>query len=260
MNYREYKRANSPLLVFLHGGGVSGWMWYEQIEFFSENYHCLVPDLPGHGLSKDEPFSIQDSANEILDLIKVRKNDQPIIVVGFSLGAQILVQMLSEDQNLIDFAVINSALTKPMKNSSKLLYPLFKITFPLVKLKSFAKLQAKVLYIREEQFNSYYQETINMSFDSFIQVMKENMKFQIPEHYKESNAKILVTVGEKEKRVMRNSAKELVRLNKRSKGIIIPNIGHGISLANPIFFNQMLRDWITTESLPKSVPYLHKQK
>ncbi|WP_010093852.1 alpha/beta fold hydrolase [Ornithinibacillus scapharcae] len=260
MYLMEYGKKDMPILVFLHGGGVSGWMWDEQINYFSENYHCIVPDLPGHGLSKEEHFTIQDSARAILDLLKDRKSEQPIIVVGFSLGAQILVQMLSDETDFIDFAIINSALTKPMKYSSKLIYPLLKISFPLVKLKQFAKLQAKVLYIREEQFESYYQETISMTYDSFIQVMRENMAFQTPENFKDSSTKILITVGEKEKKIMRDSAKELVHQNNNSKGIIIPSIGHGVSLANPKFFHQIVEDWIATESLPKNVQVLHKQK
>ncbi|PID21356.1 hypothetical protein CSV61_08975 [Sporosarcina sp. P3] len=52
INFNLYGDRKQPLLVFLHGGGVSSWMWNEQVKYFKD-YKCLVPDLPGHGKSKD---------------------------------------------------------------------------------------------------------------------------------------------------------------------------------------------------------------
>ena len=69
--YEEYGPSTAPTIVFLHGGGVSGWMWRPQIDHFKEDYHCLVPDLPEQGKSTDgTPFSIQNSAEQIAELIK----------------------------------------------------------------------------------------------------------------------------------------------------------------------------------------------
>ena len=53
MHYKEYGDKNASLMLFLHGGGVSGWMWDKQIQYFT-HYHCIVPDLPEQGLSNDE--------------------------------------------------------------------------------------------------------------------------------------------------------------------------------------------------------------
>lgn len=256
LDYKEYGKENVPLMVFLHGGGVSGWMWDEQIKYFSSSYHCLVPDLPGHGLSKHEHFSIKDSAEKIMELINHKRSQEPVIVIGFSLGAQILVKMLSLAPELINYAVINSALAKPMKSSFNILKPLFKLSFPLTKLRSFAKLQSKVLYIQEKQFEFYYKESKEITLDTFMQVMKENMSFHVPGQYSVTKTKLLVTVGEKEKKIMHRSCIELIQKNSNSTGIIIPNVGHGISLANPDFFNKMVKDWITTETLPNNIKEL----
>lgn len=253
MNYKEYCVENSPLMVFLHGGGVSGWMWDEQVKYFTTTYHCLVPDLPGHGKSKHDSFSIEDSAERLIQLIKEKKNNKPIIVIGFSLGAQVLVKMLSIQPHFIDYAIINSALTKPMPYSAKLTMPLFKLSFPLVKWRSFAKLQAKVLYIKENQLDLYYQDSSETSLHTFIQVMQENMSFSIPNDFYKADGNILVTVGEKEKKIMRKSASELTHANPNATGIVIPKIGHGISLADPTFFNDLIDDWITKQILPNRV-------
>ncbi len=61
IQYTECGDTSGPLIVFIHGGGVSGWMWKKQLEYFT-NYHCLVPDLPGHGNSVNSTtFNIHTS-------------------------------------------------------------------------------------------------------------------------------------------------------------------------------------------------------
>src|SRR5699024_12455748 len=97
---------DKPLLVFLHGGGVSSWMWDRQVKYF-KNYKCLVLDLPGHGkCDEGYNFSIKDIANQVVTIIEEHRAEQEVNVIGFSLGAQILISMLSENNHLIDKAVI----------------------------------------------------------------------------------------------------------------------------------------------------------
>jgi hypothetical protein len=77
------------------------------------------------------------------------------------------------------------------------------------------------------------------------------MSFVIPKDFRKANGKILVTVGEKEKAVMKKSAKDIVEINSNYIGVILPEIGHGVSLAMPDFFNHMVEAWIHEGNLPK---------
>lgn len=114
IHVKEYGDKSASLMVFIHGGGVSGWMREKQISHF-QSFHCVVPDLPGHGENNDSiAFSISGSAEQIIKLIETRAKGKKVIVIGFSIGAQILIQILSVRPHLIDFAMINSALVKPM--------------------------------------------------------------------------------------------------------------------------------------------------
>ncbi len=76
------------------------------------------------------------------------------------------------------------------------------------------------------------------------------MSFRIPKNFEKARGKILVTVGEKERSVMKKSAIDLVKGNTNCKGLIIPNVGHGVSLAHPDFFNQMIEDWVSEGVTP----------
>lgn len=251
MHYKEYGDKEAALMVFLHGGGVSGWMWDKQIQYFT-HYHCLVPDLPEQGMSNDRMnFSIKASAEKLIELIQEKANGKQVIVIGFSLGAQVTIQMLSMKPELIDYAMINSALVKPMLWMKKWISPSIKLTFPLIKNQSFSRIQARTLYIGKDNFETYYKETCQMKSDTLIRILEENMSFEIPDHFHEARAQILVTVGEKEKAVMKKSAIDIVQRNPNCIGMIIPNIGHGLSLANPAFFNQIIEDWIAEGRIPK---------
>ncbi|MEH7178083.1 alpha/beta fold hydrolase [Neobacillus vireti] len=251
LQYQEYGDKSAPLMLFLHGGGVSDWMWDKQIEYFI-HYHCIVPILPEHGLNNDKiHFSIKGSADEVIKLIKEKANGKKVILIGFSLGAQVIIQLLSMKPDLIDFAIINSASVRPISYAKKLIKPTIRLTFPLIKKRWFSKLQAKTLYISGKYFEKYYEESCQLKPDTLVRVLGENMSFKIPNDFKQANGKILVTVGDKEKSIMKNSAKDLVESNAKCKGVIIPKIGHGVSLAMPDFFNHMVEAWVHEGTLPK---------
>lgn len=250
--YEEYGDETAPLMVFLHGGGVSSWMWSKQIQYFTQ-YHCLTIDLPEQGKSTNsETFSIKSSALKINNLLRTIAKDKEIIAIGFSLGAQVIIEMLSMENNVINYAVINSALTKPSPLIAKLIRPTIKLTYPLLKIKTFAKLQAKELYITEDHFKTYYDESSSMKLDTLVRILEENMLYTVRNDFENSTSKILVTVGEKEKSMMKKSAKHIVSLNSNCTGIVIPNVGHGAPLAKPTYFNVMIEKWLTTGTLPQN--------
>lgn len=161
--------------------------------------------------------------------------------------------MLSNNSNLINYAIVNSALVRPNSFIRKMIKPSIKLFFPLVKNKTFSKLQAKTLYIDEEFLETYYYESSQMKSATLIRILEENMSFKIPNGFNNAESNILVTVGEKEKAIMKKSARDIVASNSNCTGIIIPNVGHGISLMNPNFFNQMIENWIQDFSLPQGV-------
>lgn len=253
--YHEYGDKNASLMVFLHGGGVSSWMWNKQIKHFS-HYHCLAIDLPEQGKSNEDNignFTIKYSAERVIEIIEKKAFEKEVIVIGFSLGAQVIVQMLSMKPSMVNYAIINSALVRPSPYIKTMIAPSIKLTFPLIKNKLFSKLQAKALYLDEEYFETYYKESSLMKSGTLIRILEENMSFEIPKGFEKAECKILVTVGEREKAIMKKSAADIVLHNSNCEGIIIPNAGHGISLANPDYFNGIIENWIQDGVLPLDV-------
>lgn len=65
MNYIEYGKENSDVIVLLHGGGLSWWNYKEAAERLQMDYHVIIPIIDGHA-GCDKPFTtIENNASEI---------------------------------------------------------------------------------------------------------------------------------------------------------------------------------------------------
>ncbi|WP_153731036.1 alpha/beta fold hydrolase [Sporosarcina obsidiansis] len=243
VHYKEYGNPQGELLMLIHGGGVDGWMWDQQITHFSY-YHLIVPTLQGHGVRNEEnSFSIHQNAVELLELLEQKQEGKLIHIVGFSIGAQICLEMISLAPNFIQSAMVNSALLKPMKFAVPFIKPTIKLSYPLIQNRQFAKQQAKQLYVDKDYFEQYYMTSLQMKPRTLIEMLRDNLSFSQPDNIANSTTRILATVGTKEPRSVRQSASLLTQLNN-CQSLLISDIGHGFPIAQPKQFNQLLSQWI----------------
>lgn len=164
--------------------------------------------------------------------------------MGFSIGAQITLEILNLAPNLVNRALINSALVIPMKITNLFIAPSIRLTAPLIKNRAFSKIQAKQLYIDDLYFERYYQDSIKMKSSTLIAMLRENLSYRLPGTQIKTTTRVLVTVGEKERGVMRKSALKIAEYYSTSSLVVIPRVGHGFSFAQPEGFNQLVDDWL----------------
>ncbi len=253
---KETGNNNDETLIFLHADGIAGWMWDKQVKSFND-YHCIVIDLPGHGKSSEEKsFTIENTAEMIIDLIHEQSQDKKAHLVGISMGAQIVVQILSTAPDVVDHALISGTLvrtTPPTKNFLKHLNHLIEIYTPVKNNPLFIKSYMRSYNIPKNLFNKFKQSTYDIKQDSLDKIIRENMLFKIPEGLENVYAPVLVVTGEKDYRFIHESAKKLSNILPNSKRAYALKVGHIWNMENPELFNKVLKAWINDESLPMGV-------
>lgn len=259
----EQGPISAPTIVFLHGGGGGGWMWQPQLEDLND-YHILVPDLPEHGQSAAiGPFSIQDSACRVAKLIRTRGHDGKAHVVGLSAGAQVTLALLALHPELIDHAIISSALVRPIPGASLLSPGLIAFSIkwfvePFKNLDWWVRLNMKYSAgVPEKYYSQFKRDFQNLTGDLFAHVTVENQRFRLPEGLERVTAPTLVVAGKNEYGVMRQSVRDIANTIPTAKGFLASysrklslSEEHNWNITVPDLFNRMIRAWITNQPLP----------
>ena len=70
MRFPQMPEAGRPVVILLHGGGLSDWSVAAFRHCLHEHFCVLTPILDGHGMDADTTFiSIEDSAQKLLNFI-----------------------------------------------------------------------------------------------------------------------------------------------------------------------------------------------
>lgn len=90
-NYYEANVETNQVLVFLHGFLSDSRTYHNHIDKFTDNYHVITIDLPGHGedqSSMDETWNF-DYITTLLDRILDKYKDKSIRLFGYSMGGRV---------------------------------------------------------------------------------------------------------------------------------------------------------------------------
>lgn len=249
MIFKEFGNKSKPVIVFIHGGGVSWWSWKKQIEALQEDYFIAAAVIDGHGEAWETGFhSIGESAERAIGYIKDNFNGKVYALCGLSLGAQIIVEMLSRQYSISEYAVIESALVYPIRFASALTVPMFSLSYGLIKKRWFAKQQAKSLCVPEELFEDYYRDSCLMTKESLVNMTISNGNYAVPPTLCNTKAKTLILIGERELGIMKKSALLLHNTIKGSVLKIAEKAGHGeTSLINSDKYLDLLKSLISAD-------------
>ncbi len=94
-------KANDPL-VLLHGWGASSRYWDKTCEGLLLHHHCIMPDLPGFGLSQKPRirYSI-DNLTRLFEGFLDRLELDRINLVGHSMGSMIAMKMAANNPDRV---------------------------------------------------------------------------------------------------------------------------------------------------------------
>ncbi|MCE1255339.1 MAG: alpha/beta hydrolase [Anaerolineae bacterium] len=241
----------SPVILFLHGSPLSGRMWQPQLENLRD-FHCLAPDLPGHGLSASiKPPEMRDLVKELADLIRRTSPTDKAHVVGLSYGGVVTQALMTSAPEVVDRVILSGTATR----LNKLLIIIQLLNIPVLRLLK----PAQLAQIMRKQFGEtlayegFEEDLERLSRDAFSQVAWSYADIVMPSA---CQSPTLVAVGEKETTVARKAALDLCRGIPQSRGVLVPDGTHVWNLQFPDLFSEMVRAWFTEQALPEGLPVL----
>lgn len=227
MNAVEFGQENREVVILVHGGGLSWWNFRQEAELLSGSYHVVLPILDGHAGSDEAFTGIEENADRLISFIDSRFGGSVFLIGGLSLGAQILLEILSKRHDICRHAIVESASVIPSRTTNTLIAPAVLLSYGLIQKEWFSRMQFRYLRIRNDLFDDYYRDTSKITKTSMIAFLKANTAYETKPGLAKCRAQIRIVVGEREDRRMLRSAEKLHRLLRCSVLEIKKGMRHG---------------------------------
>lgn len=240
---------SSPAIVFLHGVGTSGWMWWRQAPAFADHL-CLNVDLPGHGRSRDIPWiSLVETAEQVAALVRSRTVTGSAHLVGLSLGGHVALTVLDQHPDVVSRAVISGVTAEPWPRRW-LLTPQVWLTTVLLRSRRLVAARARSLGLPPQARAGFTANVSAMSAQTYRRIVEEVAGYGIPRSLGAVETPTLVLAGGTASDVIRRAVEMIPATMPVATGRIIPGVGHGWNIEAPDLFNATVRAWIEDSPLP----------
>lgn len=236
MVVEEYGRDQKQILVMLHGAHM--------VHCFSgqyplaDRYHLLVPHLMGFGDEAGRVFDAEACVRELGDFIGGLR--QKVLLVGFSLGAQLAYRLVLLHPELFSAVILASpwlikeeaSLRRIEEANQKQLRFLQKEWV----CRSFAAVNGIPKALRKDfirQIQAETPETIHNVVYNGIALDDSASRLRVP---------VIALAGEREPDVMRRSVEALAQASPYCRYEIWEKAGHSIPMRFPDRFNRLICD------------------
>ena len=93
----QVQGTGTPALVLVHGWSCDSSYWKAQVDCFSKKYKVVTIDLAGHGKSglEREEWTIEAFGRDV-DLVVKKLDLNRVVLVGHSMGADVIVQAVQQ--------------------------------------------------------------------------------------------------------------------------------------------------------------------
>jgi pimeloyl-ACP methyl ester carboxylesterase len=235
-------------VVFVHGGGVAGWAWREQVQGLPD-FHCIVPDLPGHGGSRSRPWAgITDAAARVAELIRERAHGGHAHLVGLSLGSHVALQLLADHPELVDRVLVSGTLVTGLPGA-RVLAGLATLMLPLARTGWMTALSARSLHVPKADLVAHREEA-PLTADLLRHMVLDVSRYRPPTVLATRPHPVLVLAGTREHRRVRASVAVLTALLPHATGGLVTGAIHTWNWQRPDAFTRAIRGWLLEERAP----------
>lgn len=214
MRFNTYGNIENPHIMLIHGAGMGWWNFVCYIEELYKSYYVILPTLDGHSEeSLVDYISTEYSAKQIIDYIEKKSCKKLLLLYGLSLGGQIVLEILSNRENITKYAVIDGSICFPQPLLAKYSIVVIKLFYNLMFSTTSCKIQMFLLGLSHKRKFTTLQKQL---YIKYLPTIKKETLYNIYKTYmmsytlkatiKNTTANILYMYGSKEMRCVKQSA------------------------------------------------------
>lgn len=237
MKLEEYGKKNAKTIVMLHGAHFVHSFGRQYP--LAEHYHIIVPHIMGFGSEAERVFDTDACIKELAELVE--SQGKKVMLVGFSLGAQLAFKLVAEHEELFHGAVLVSPwlikeepmLSEIEKRNQQQLQQL--------KKKWLCNITAFLNGLSlKEQRKEFVEQMQQVKSETVRNVVYNGITLDSVPEFARVSIPVVALAGEKEQPVIHDSVRKMAQLGRNCRCEIWEKAGHNIP---PLFaekFNQLL--------------------
>lgn len=225
LRFDRMGRDGGTPIVFLHGVGISSWMWRDVAAQLPDADAILI-DLPGHGRSRDIRWtSLSDTAAQVVAVMDHLGLEQAQLV-ALSLGGYVALEALAADPERFHDAVISGVHAGGMPNQTMMVI-MSALMAPLAGLKPFSARTAKMLGDPNVDIAAFQIEAAKTRVSAFRRASINATRFELPEGLGRYCGGLTICCGEKEHPLIRDALPIIAGLVPQTRTFVAEGGGHG---------------------------------
>lgn len=232
--------AAAGTIVLLHGGNIANWSWSPQVDGLTD-FHVLTPHHPGFGARAGERWvSLEETADEVADLIAERAIGGRAHVVGLSLGGVVTTRLLARHPDRVRSGLITGV---PGGGVHGMTRHLGLAQLHLWDRRWFWAAQARAFRLPPQDRDLFVSHGLSVTRDNAARMMREVYDSALPSTLASYDGPLLAVAGERENAAVRGSFPRLRELVPQVECRVAPGMHHAWSIEDVDLFNDMVRAW-----------------
>jgi len=238
LHYQDTGRSKNTIpILFLHGFGASLQTWDTWAQALSEEYRVISVDLPGFGLTGEDPSGIYTDQRsvEVLEAFLKELKIPKVVLVGNSMGGKLAWQFTARYPNQVAKLVLISPdgyASPGIQYGKKPDVPAIADLYRYFFSKTFLAMNLKPAYadpnnLNDALVNRYYDLMLAPGVRGAILGRMQQTVLQDPVPSLASiQVPTLLIWGEKDAFIPISNSNDYLKVMPNAKRVSLPNIGH----------------------------------
>ncbi len=232
MKVEEYGKENKKTIVMLHGAHFVH--AFGRQYSLSKSYHIVVPHIMGFGDNTDKVFKTDECIKELADYIKTL--NKKVMLVGFSLGAQLAFKLVAEYEELFESAIIVSPWLIKKDDMLSEIAELNIKQLKQLKNKFICNFIGMMNGLPPKQRKEFVAQMQNVKEETVHNIVYNGITLKSVPMFENISIPVMALAGEKEQKEVQDSVRKMAEINKNCKCEIWSKAGHNIP---PLFAKKL---------------------